>query len=193
MGKQRGAAVTFMVLSGALRDAHGLPRQRVVSNLTYLTSEGYVDVIEVSKSFTTRHGTVIPSVTRYYCISAAGINKVGGTTQFKRETVPPVRVEAIGQNIITVGDGNQVSATFDQNLAGLSVLRDAVKAAPQMSVVDKMDLLTDINLMKSQFATPNPDRAVLHMLWRRIENTAVVAGLGDVVAKLGPWIMENLP
>jgi hypothetical protein len=192
MGKQRGAAVPFMILCSALKDMHALTRPEVVSNLTYLISEGYVDVIDVPKSFTTRHGTVIPSVTRYYRISAAGINKIGADTEFKREASAPIRVEANGQNVFTLGDNNRVAVNFDHRVEDLWALREAVKAAPELPIVDKLDLVTDINLLQAQLTMPNPDRGVLRTLWRRIENAAVVAGLGDALARVGPWILDML-
>ena len=56
-------------------------RQQVVSNLTYLLSQGWVEEKAVAKSFATPRGSIVPSVTTYYIITAAGIDKIGGPSE----------------------------------------------------------------------------------------------------------------
>src|SRR5687767_5222686 len=77
-GKRTGAAVSISVLRAELKCSHGLTQQQVVSNLTYLLSQGWVDEKPVAKSFATPRGSIVPSITMYYIITAAGIDKIGG-------------------------------------------------------------------------------------------------------------------
>jgi len=64
-------------------------------------------------------GTVIPNTISYYKITAAGIDKIEGPGEFTMEKFKGVKIEATGQNIITVGDGNQVNAEY-QDVSGRS-------------------------------------------------------------------------
>src|SRR6266496_5502727 len=73
---KRGSAVKISDVKKELKAAHDLYQQEVQSNLTYLLSQGWVEEISVEKSFTAPGGTVIPSTTSYYQITAAGIDKI---------------------------------------------------------------------------------------------------------------------
>jgi hypothetical protein len=73
-----------------------------------LISQGWVEEESVEKSFTAAGGTVIPSSTNYYKITAAGIDKIEGSGEFTMPKFHGIKIEATGQNIITLGDGNQI-------------------------------------------------------------------------------------
>jgi hypothetical protein len=60
-GKHCGAAVSISVLRAELKASHGLTRQQVVSNLTYLLSQGWIDEKPVAKSFATPRGSIVGS------------------------------------------------------------------------------------------------------------------------------------
>lgn len=96
------------------------------SNLTYLISQGWVEEDTVEKTFTAPGGTVIPSSTSYYKITAAGIDKIEGPGEFTMPKFHGIKIEATGQNIITLGDGNQINAKFGELGEALAELRDAV-------------------------------------------------------------------
>src|SRR5438445_10416854 len=72
---KRGSEVKISDVKKELKAAHGLTQQEVQSNLTYLISQGWVEDDAVQKSFTAPGGTVIPSTTTYYQITANGIDK----------------------------------------------------------------------------------------------------------------------
>src|SRR6267378_5757321 len=111
-GKTTGAAVTISVLRADLKSSHDLTGQDVHSNLTYLESQGWVEDKPVTKSFNTKAGGTIPSTTSYYIITAAGIDRMGGPSVFTRDRFEGIKIDATGQNIITLGDGNQVNVRF---------------------------------------------------------------------------------
>ena len=81
MGK-RGSAVKISDIKKELKEQHGLTQQEVQSNLTYLISQGWVEEKSVEKQVRAKGGTVIPSVTTYYQITAAGIDKIEGPGEF---------------------------------------------------------------------------------------------------------------
>jgi hypothetical protein len=110
-GKSTGAAVTISVMRADLKASHGLTVQQIHSNLTYLENQGWVQDHPVTKSVMTSSG-VIPSTTSFFIITAPGIDRIGGPGVFARDRFDGIKIEATGQNIITLGDGNQVNAQF---------------------------------------------------------------------------------
>jgi hypothetical protein len=183
-GKATGAAVTISVLRADLKRSHGLAGQQVHSNLTYLESQGWVEDKPVTKSFTTRGGGTIPSTTSYYIITAAGIDRMGGPSVFTRNRFEGIRIEATGQNIITLGDGNQVNARFQALGEALSDFRQAIKASDKIDETQKMELVVDVDTLQTQLARPTPNRELISRLWEGINRAASVAGLVDAAAKV---------
>lgn len=171
-----------------LKASHGLTVQEIHSNLTYLESQGWVENQPFAKSFTTKKGGVIPSVTSYYIITAAGIDRIGGPSTFTRDRFEGIRIEATGQNIITLGDGNRVNARFRDLGESLSSLRDAVKNSDTLDEGEKLSLVIDIDTMQTQLASPTPDPSVVASLWEKINRAAAVAGLADAALKVGSLI-----
>jgi hypothetical protein len=110
---KKGSAVKISDVKRELKAAHDLTQQEVQSNLTYLISQGWVEETPVEKTFTAPAGTLIPSSTNYYRITAAGIDKIEGPGEFTMDKFHGIKIEATGQNIITVGDGNQINAKFN--------------------------------------------------------------------------------
>jgi hypothetical protein len=159
MGK-KGSAVKTSDLKSQLKAAHGLSQQQVQSNLAYLLSQGWVEEKPIAKTFTPKGGTVVSSVTNYYIITAAGIDKIDGPGEFTMDKFHGVKIEATGQNIITVGDGNQVDAKFGNIGEALAELRKAITAA-EIEEAEKLTYVADIETIQSQLAKPAPNRASL--------------------------------
>jgi hypothetical protein len=191
-GKRGGAGVSISVLRAELKAMHGLTRQEVVSNLTYLLSQGWVDEMPVAKSFATPRGGVVPSVTTYYIISAAGIDKISGPSEFMRDRFEGIRIQATGQNIITIGDGNQVEAQFRDLAESLANLGDAVKSMKNLSDSSKLNVVADINSMQDQLAKREPNKSVLRTLWTGVEAAAKAAGIVDAVSKVSSLLRHLL-
>ncbi len=184
-GKSTGAAVTISVLRADLKLTHGLTGQQVHSNLTYLESQGWVEDRPVTKSFTTGTGGVIPSATSYFIITAAGIDRIGGPSVFTRDRFDGIKIEATGQNIITLGDGNQVNAHFQALGESLAELREAIKRSDKIDETQKMDLVVDVDTLQTQLAKPTPNRKLVSQLWDGINAAAAIAGLAEAAAKVG--------
>src|SRR5436309_649986 len=163
MGK-KGSAVKIGDIKADLKAAHSLTQQEVQSNLTYLLSQGWVGEKSVEKQVVARGGTVIPAVTKYFIITAVGIDKIEGPGEFTIPKFHGIKIEATGQNIITVGDGNQINAQFGELGEALAELRNAITAsdAPE---ADKMVLVADIDTIQSQLAKPEPNRKIIGAAW----------------------------
>lgn len=188
---KKGSAVKISDVKRELKAAQGLTQQEVQSNLTYLISQGWVEEDAVEKSFTAPGGTVIPATTSFYKVTAAGIDKIEGPGEFTPTKFHGIRIEATGQNIITVGDGNQVNARFAQLGEALAELREAVirSDAPEG---DKMTAVADIETIQSQLAKPEPTKSIIKSAWETVRAAAAVSGVAALVAKvaglIGPFI-----
>jgi hypothetical protein len=172
---KKGSAVKISDIKKELKTASNLTPQEVQSNLTYLISQGWVEEDTVEKSFTAPGGTVVPSSTSFYRITAAGIDKIEGPGEFTMAKFHGIKIEATGQNIITLGDGNQINAKFGDLGASLAELRDAItnSDAPE---TQKMDLVADIDTIQSQLAKPEPNRGIVRTAWEAVKGAATING-----------------
>jgi hypothetical protein len=152
----------------------------VQSNLTYLISQGWVEEDKVQKSFTAPGGTVVPSSTSFFKITAAGIDKIEGPGEFTMPKFHGIKIEATGQNIITLGDGNQINAKFGDLGEALSKLREAVtqSEAPDSQ---KMEIAADIDTIQSQLAKPEPNRGIVKAAWETVKAAAAINGCAALV------------
>jgi hypothetical protein len=82
---KKGSPVKISDVRRELKEAHGLKQQQVVSNLNYLIDRGWVKEHKVEKAVTPRGGTTtVPSVTSFYAITAPGIDRIEGGSDFER-------------------------------------------------------------------------------------------------------------
>jgi len=182
MGK-RGSAIKISDIKAELKAEHMLTQQEVQSNLTYLISQGWVEEKEVEKQFQSRRGTMIPSTTTFYQITAAGIDKIEGPGEFTRSTFHGIKIEATGQNIITLGDGNQVNAQFSDLGQALADLRDAITKsdAPED---EKIGYVADIQTIQTQLAKPEPSIGIIRAAWEAVKSAAAISGCASLVGRV---------
>jgi len=172
---KKGSAVKISDVKRELKASHGLQQQEVQSNLTYLIGQGWVEEDPVEKTFTAPGGTVIPSSTSFYRITAAGIDKIEGPGEFTMPKFHGIKIEATGQNIITLGDGNQINAKFTELGQSLLELRNAI-AASNAKESDKMTLVADIETIQSQLAKPEPNSGIIRAVWEIVKGAATIDG-----------------
>jgi hypothetical protein len=189
---KKGSAVKISDVKKELKASHGLTQQEVQSNLTYLISQGWVEEDTIEKSFTAPGGTIIPSSTNYYRITAAGIDKIEGPGEFTMPKFHGIKIEATGQNIITLGDGNQINAQFSDLGSALVELRNAIaqSAAPE---AEKLALVADIDTIQSQLAKPTPNKDIIAAAWETVKTAATIDGCLNLVIKLAGLIGRLLP
>jgi len=180
---KKGSAVKISDVKKELKAAHGLTQQEVQSNLTYLISQGWVEEDTVEKSFTAPGGTVIPSSTSFYKITAAGIDKIEGPGEFTMPKFQGININATGQNIITLGDGNQINAQFTDLGSALVELREAItkSEAPES---EKMSLVADIDTIESQLAKTQPNKGIIAAAWESVKAAAAISGCATLVERV---------
>ena len=188
---KRGSAAKISDVRSALKTSHGLKSQEVHSNLTYLLSQKWVEEISISKNFTTKSGVAIPSTTNYYIITAVGIDKISGPSEFTRNRFEGIKIEATGQSIITVGNGNQVNAQFGELSEALDKLRHEITATP-LSESDKLEVVSDIDTVQAQLSKQKPDKTIIQREWENIHRLASSVQLADAAKKIIPIIVSHL-
>lgn len=184
---KKGSAVKISDVKKELKATNGLSQQEVQSNLTYLISQGWVEEDTVEKSFTAPGGTVIPSSTSFYKITAPGIDKIEGPGEFTIPKFHGIKIEATGQNIITLGDGNQVNAKYGDLGQSLVELREAITKSDTPEA-EKMSLVADIDTIQSQLAKPEPNRGIIQSAWKAVKAAAAINGCTALVGKVAGLI-----
>jgi hypothetical protein len=185
---KKGSAVKIRDVKTDLKARHGLTQQEVVSNLEYLIDREWVNTEKVEKTVRVSGGTVPSSVT-WYKISAKGIDKIEGESEFQpKERYPGINITATGTNTITLGDGNVVNVRYSQLHEALTNLKQAIVESTSLSEAEKLDAAVDIESIKDQLAKPQPNTAIIGHLWGSIKEAAVAAGLAANVATLAPLL-----
>jgi hypothetical protein len=173
MGK-KGSAVRISDAKRELKARHGLGQQQVMANLTYLISNDWITTIPIEKTVAVKGGTV-PSTTMFYEITARGIDKIEGGSQFEpKDRYARINITATGSNTITLGDGNAVNADYRLLHEELENLRQAIAASAVLSDSQKLDVAADIETMKDQLAKPKPNVGVLRQIWTGLNSIATL-------------------
>jgi predicted transcriptional regulator len=184
---KKGSAVKISDVKKELKASHGLTQPEVQSNLTYLISQGWVAEHKVEKSFTTPRGAEVPSSTSFFQITAAGIDKIEGEGEFTMPKFRGIKIKATGQNIITLGDGNQINARFNDLGAALVELRDAITQST-VGEAEKLTLVADIDTVQSQLAKPTPNKGIIAAAWETVKGAAAIDGCANIVEKVAGLI-----
>lgn len=189
---KRGSAVKISDVKKELKAQAGLSQQQVISNLTYLIDNGWVKTIQIEKTVLVRGGSV-PSVTVFYEITAKGIDKIEGGSQFEpRERYAGINISAVGGNVITLGDGNVVNTTYSELRDSLDDLKEAIAGEPELPEATKLELAADVESIKDQLAKPKPNKHVVRRLWNGLAKLVDKATLADIIIRVSPLIQRLL-
>jgi hypothetical protein len=163
-----------------------------MSNLRYLISQGWVEETKVEKQVPLPTGTVVPQATSYYAITAAGIDKIEGPSEFTRNPFHGINIQATGQNIITVGDGNQVNAVFKDVGQALAELAEHVRNSTALTEEQKLETIADIQTLQAQLAKPEPNRSVLKAIWSGLQALATAEGVAAAFQRVAALLQPLL-
>lgn len=190
---KKGSAVKISDVKKALKERHSFSQSQVMSNLTYLIDKGWINKHGVEKTVVVKGGTV-PSVVVWYEISAEGIDKVEGESEFSENPrYAGINISAIGSNVITLGDGNVVNAEFADLHTELNKLKEAVVSSTEITDSQKWDVSADIESIKDQLAKAQPDKTVIGRLWTRIGQIATIGGFAAAMEHVAPLISGLIP
>lgn len=180
----KGQEIGIRDLQAAMKREFGLSQQQVASNLDYLVQKGWVNRVVTDRTFTTKHGTTQSAQHVTYKISAEGIDRIEGESEFnRRDLYAGIKIENIG-GVTVVGDGNVVRTQFAPAAEALSELRRAVNAS-ELPDDQKLAVTTEIQTIELQLAKENPDPTVIQQAWAAVKATATVGTLVDLVTRAG--------
>jgi len=103
-----------------------------------------------------------------------------------------IKIEATGQNIITVGDGNQVNAQYQDAAGALVELKHALIQSPAITETQKLDVVADIDSIQSQLAKASPNRTVIQGAWEAVKSLGTMLGLAEKVNKAAEFLARFL-
>jgi hypothetical protein len=188
---KKGSAVKISDVKRDLKAKHSLTQAEVVSNLNYLLDREWVKELKVEKEVRPGGGTTtVPSVTSFYEITALGIDRIEGGSEFEHaQRYGDINIQAAGANVITLGDGNIVNASFDDLRIELDELKRQLIDSDQLTEDAKLDAAVDIETIKDQLAKSRPDPLVVRTLWSRVEKAAALAGLAELAVSAGHLIV----
>jgi len=170
-------------LQSAMKNDLGMSQQEVASNLDYLVDKSWVRKIITSRTFTTG-GTTRSAERITYKISADGIDRIEGESEFRRvDPYAGIRIENVG-GVTVVGDGNVVRTQFAAVAEQLGELRRAVNVS-DLADEDKLAVTTEIQTIELQLRRTNPDPGIIRRSWDAIKATATVGTLADLVTRAG--------
>lgn len=185
---KKGSAVKISDAKREIKEEYGLKQQEVMSNLTYLIDKGWINRTTIEKTVQTRAGSV-PSTVTWYEISAEGIDKIEGESEFQSNLrYAGININATGANIITLGDGNVVNAEYVNLHRELENLKKAIAESGNIAEEKKLDLVVDIESIRDQLAKAEPNKTIIKHLWSVVEKVVTTSGLVDVVNKVMPLI-----
>ena len=185
---KKGSALKISDVKKNLKALYGMQQSDVVSNLNYLIDQKWIKEIIVEKQIE-RNGITIPSKVTWYEISADGIDKIEGESEFKQsEKYAGINIHANGENIITLGDGNIVNVQFQKLHNELNNLENVIKQRDEIDDRQKLELIADIESIKDQLAKQNPNKNIIKQLWNGIEKFVTGANLLKIIYKVAPLI-----
>ena len=190
---KKGSGVKISDVKRELKERHGLKQPQVMSNLTYLIDNDWVKTFDIRKTVTVRRGTV-PSTTTFYEVTAKGIDRIEGGSQFEpRSRYAGISITATGSNIITLGDGNVVNSEFNDLHRALGDLKEAITANQSLDEAQKLNFAVDVESIREQLAKPKPSGGVIRHLWSAVEKLGTIEGLAAAVARVHELLSPLLP
>jgi len=167
-----------------MKKAFEMSQQEVASNLDYLVQKGWVQKIVAPRAFTTKYGTTQSAERITYKISAEGIDRIEGESEFHRvDPFAGIKIENVG-GVAFVGDGNVVRTQFAPVAQELEELRWAVNGS-DLADEDKLTVTTKIQTIELQLRRRQPDSGVIQRSWEAIKAVATVGTLADLVIRAG--------
>lgn len=194
---KRGKARSLLSIQQTITDikkglkSFDISQGEVVTNLDYLVQNGWVKENVERKTFTTPRGFEVPSESRHYKLSDAGIKFVEGGSIFDNSnSFTGINITNLG-GVTIVGNNNVVRNEYLEIFKLLDQLESEVKLSDKINDEQKLSAVSDIRSIKSQFSKPNPDINILKATITAISFLGSVDGLISLYQRVEP-LLQNL-
>ena len=189
---KKGLCVKISDIKRELKAMFNLSQAEVVANLDYLVQKGWVRKEEAARSFQAESGARYPSTSVCYKISAEGVDKIEGESEFSESPqYRGINIKAV-QSVVTLGDGNVVNARFREVRPVLERLRQEASSSHELDDEAKLSIAGDIDALIAQLATPKPDKSIVQKIWGNIERLAASTQLAAMIGQIGPMLIAGL-
>lgn len=157
--------------------SQGFERQQVNRNINYLTDEGYIRKKSVKVK-----SSAGPLDFEKIMISSKGI-QLFEKSKFTRKTFSSISLEG-DNNVIVMGDNlGSITQTKGISIVELNKFIEEVKKAA-LSEDEKMNLIADVETIKSQLVKPSPSKQIIQLAWTAINAAATFSGAHDFLMKI---------
>ncbi len=158
----------------------GISQGEVVINLDYLVQNDWVKEEKETRTFTTPRGFSVPSESRHYRLSDAGIKFIEGGSIFDNSSsFSGINITNMG-GVTVVGNNNVVRNEYFDIFQTLDRLENAVKISDECTDEQKLNAISDIRTIKDQLLKPTPNKDILKAAMNTLMFLSSIPGLIDL-------------
>ena len=186
LDKKRRGARSLKSIQATVTDiktglkSDGISQGEVVINLDYLVQNDWVKEEKETKMFTTARGFSVPSESRHYRLSDAGIKFIEGGSVFDNSnTFTGINITNMG-GVTVVGNNNVVRNEYLDVFKVLDQLENSVKISDECTDEQKLDAVADIRTIKDQLSKPNPTKEIINGALTALSFLSSIPGLVDL-------------
>jgi|DewCreStandDraft_4_1066084.scaffolds.fasta_scaffold09246_8 Fe2+ or Zn2+ uptake regulation protein len=159
----------------------GFDKHQVTRGLNFLKDEGFVN-----KKVERAGGMSFEKI----MISSKGI-QLFEKSKFVKKTFSTISLEG-DNNVLVLGDNlGSITQTKGNSIDELNKLIKAFRTSA-LTEEEKMNLIGDVETIKSQLVKPNPSKAIIQGAWATISAASTFSGAHDLIAKvktlLSAWL-----
>ena len=170
----------------------GIKGNAVARNLDFLISTGWVEELKEPRTVKTPKGFEYSQTSSRYKISPMGIEYFEGKSKFyERSIFQGINVNNIS-GIVVIGVNNYVRADFKDVFSVLDQLEQKVKLTSELDDEEKLNVISDIQTIKSQLLKTNPDKGIVQKATESISFLGSISGLAELVKKVVDFISQHL-
>jgi hypothetical protein len=194
-GKRTGRAVAIMKMRKDLKASHHLTGKQVQRGLFYLLEHEWAKTVVIKKMFPIKNsGTLVERETVLYEITAEGIDKFDGASEFTPEKVPQVRIDTINAHgsAFAIGGDNHGNVHHGDVVKALAKFREFVMNLDTPREEHKALLIADVNAVAAEVSRPEHNGCLLRKMWERVKGGADVLGIAADLATVSGTIAPLL-
>lgn len=151
----------------------GFDRHEVARGINFLKDEGFINKKAVRSA-----GISFEKI----IISSKGV-QLFEKSKFSRKTFSTISLEG-GNNVLVLGDNlGSITQTKGSSIDELNNLIKAVGKL-ELSEEEKMNLIGDVETIKSQLIKPNPSKIIIQGAWATISAASNISGAQDLISKV---------
>jgi hypothetical protein len=169
----------------------GISREETNRNLSYLVDNGWVRE-EMKESHITAGKLTVLTEQRTFRIAPPGIEFFEGKSKFQKiDGAAGINLDNVS-GVVVIGNRNVVRNESVNLFKSLDELDGKIRMSDQLTDEQKLDYQAEIKTIQSQLPKSNPDKDIVKKAWGSLEKLSTIAGIADLLIKIGPIIQKLL-